>query len=217
MKQIIIFGLKDLAEIAWFYITRQTDDRVACFTVNREYRETESFKGLPVVEFEEIEKLYPPSEFVFFAPMSPSGMNRHRERIYMQAKQKGYSFYTFISPYATVLTDDIGENCFIFEDNTIQPFVKIGDNCVFWSGNHIGHHSCIHSHVFFSSHVVLSGHCEVKSYSYFGVNSTIRDFVTIEEGTFVGMSACITKNTEPWTVYIGVPAKPVGSSLEVKF
>lgn len=215
MKRIIIFGLKDLAEIANHYISTQTEDQVACFTVNSEFRNVDEFKGLPVVNFEEIEKHYPPSEFSFFAPMSPAQMNRAREKVYLQAKSKGYEMYTFISPYATVLTKNIGENCFIFEDNTIQPFVEIGDNCVFWSGNHIGHHSKIHSHVFFSSHVVLSGHCEVKSYSYFGVNSTIRDFVTIEEGTFVAMSACITKNTQPWTVYMGVPAKPAGSSLEV--
>ncbi len=33
----------------------------------------------------------------------------------------------------------------LLEDNTIQPFVSIG-NVTLWSGNHIGHHSTIHDH-----------------------------------------------------------------------
>ncbi|MCS6893083.1 MAG: acetyltransferase [Deltaproteobacteria bacterium] len=213
-EKIIIFGLLDLAEIAWFYITKDTSNEVACFTVHEKYKTCDEFKGLPVVPFEHIEREFSPDSHIFFAPLSPRGMNKIRESIYLQAKEKGYSFFTYVSPRATVLTEEIGENCFIFEDNTIQPFVKIGNNCVFWSGNHIGHHSVIHNHVFFSSHVVLSGHCEVMSYSYFGVNSTIRNGIKINEGTCVGMSACVTKDTEPWTIYVGVPARPVGSSLE---
>ncbi|MCS6961840.1 MAG: acetyltransferase [Deltaproteobacteria bacterium] len=214
MANVIVFGLRDIAELAWFYITRQSNDKVVAFTVHSSYKTCSEFCGLPVVEFENLEENFNAEEFLLFAPLSPRNMNRDREKVYLEGKKKGYRFYTFISPHATVLTSSIGENCFIFEDNTIQPFVEIGNNCIFWSGNHIGHHSKIEDHVFFSSHVVLSGHCHVCPYCYFGVNSTIRNHLTIAEGTCVAMAACITKNTEPWTIYIGVPAKPSGSSLE---
>jgi acetyltransferase-like isoleucine patch superfamily enzyme len=106
-----------------------------------------------------------------------------------------------------VCDNQIGENCFIFEDNTIQPFVTIGNNVVMWSGNHIGHHSVIKDNVFFTSHVVLSGHCTVEPYSWLGVNATIRDGLTIAEGSLVAMGACLTKNTKSWGVYMGMPAK----------
>ena len=75
--------------------------------------------------------------------MTGKNLNRIREKIYNEGKKKGYDFYSYVSPKATVLTNKIGENCFILEDNTIQPFVEIGNNCVLWSGNHIGHHSKI--------------------------------------------------------------------------
>jgi acyl-[acyl carrier protein]--UDP-N-acetylglucosamine O-acyltransferase len=97
----------------------------------------------------------------------------------------------------------------ILEDNTIQPFTTIGNNVVMWSGNHIGHHGQIKDHVFFTSHVVLSGHCVVESYSFFGVNSTIRDYTSIAQGTLVGMASAITKETEEWSIYVGNPAKKV--------
>ena len=101
----------------------------------------------------------------------------------------------------------LGDNCFILEDNTIQPFTTIGSNVIMWSGNHIGHHSVIRDHVLFTSHVVLSGHCVVEPYCFFGVNSTVRDGLHLAEGTLVAMSAAVTKDTEAWGVYQGLPAK----------
>jgi sugar O-acyltransferase (sialic acid O-acetyltransferase NeuD family) len=133
-------------------------------------------------------------------------MNRVREEIYFNIKKKGYDLISYISSKATLFGNKIGDNCFILENNTIQPFVEIGNNVVLWSGNHIGHHSIIKDHVMFTSHVVLSGHCNVESYSTLGVNSTIRDGVTIAEGTFVAMGACIIKNTDSWAMYKGNPA-----------
>ncbi|MCC1484906.1 acetyltransferase [Winogradskyella immobilis] len=208
MNKVVIFGLKDFAELAHYYLTNDSDYDVVAFTVHQEFLpEEKTFKGVPIVAFETVEELYPVSAFLFFVPMDPKKMNTLREAVYLEVKHKGYQFISYISSKATVLTDSIGENCFILEDNTIQPFVTIGNCVVMWSGNHIGHHSVIKDYVNFTSHVVLSGHCKIERYSFFGVNATIRDSITIAEGTFVGMSATIIKDTEAWGVYIGNPAK----------
>jgi sugar O-acyltransferase (sialic acid O-acetyltransferase NeuD family) len=139
--------------------------------------------------------------------MTGSKMNMVRKRIYEEGKRKGYNFISYVSPKATVCDNKIGENCFILEDNTLQPFTEIGNNVMMWSGNHIGHHGKIDDHVFFTSHVVLSGHCHVKERSWFGVNSTIRDFVTIGEGSLIAMGSMITKSTDDNGFYMGSPAK----------
>jgi sugar O-acyltransferase (sialic acid O-acetyltransferase NeuD family) len=131
-----------------------------------------------------------------FAPLSPAKMNKIRAQKYFAAKEKGYSFISYVSSKATVWdAAEIGENCFILEDNTVQPFCKIGDNVVLWSGNHIGHHSIIGDHCMLTSHVVVSGHVTIKPYSFFGVNSTLRDGIQIGEATFVAAGALITKDT----------------------
>ncbi len=207
MSKVIIFGVLDTAELAHFYLTHDSEHEVVAFCVNREYLKETQFKGLPVVAFEDVEQFFSPTEFHFFAPMTGRNMNRNREKVYLEAKAKGYPFISYISSKATTFGNQIGENCFILEDNTIQPFTTIGNNCVLWSGNHIGHHGVIKDHVFFTSHVVLSGHCVVEPYCFFGVNATIRDYMTIAEGTLVAMAAAITKPTEAWNVYIGNPAE----------
>ena len=224
--KIIIFGLRDFAELAKFYFENDSkynkDTAVVGFTVNKEYLTPEvifeakqRLQTDSIVPFEELEKFYPPDEYYLFAPMSGKRMNKDREKIYLEGKARGYKFASYVSSRATVLTQKIGENCFIQEDNTIQPFVKIGNNVVIWSGCHVGHHSTIEDHVFFTSHVVLSGHCLVKKYCWLGVNSTIRDSATLEEGTLIAMSACLTKSSEAWSVYTGIPAKKIENKSSI--
>lgn len=219
MANVVIFGTLDTAELAHFYLTHDSNHNVVAFSVTKEYLKEKTFKGLPVVPFESVETEYHPNEYAFFVPMTGRKMNRLREQFYLAAKAKGYSLISYVSSRATVFPGaSIGENCFILEDNTIQPFTPIGNNVVMWSGNHIGHHGQIKDHVFFTSHVVLSGHCIVEPYCYFGVNATIRDGLHIAEGTLVAMSACITKDTDPWGVYQGVPAhkgKKLSKELDV--
>lgn len=214
MAQIILFGIEDFAQLAHYYLSHDSPHEVVAFCVDARYMpENRERFGLPVVAFEDVEKSYPPDRFLFFAPMAPNRMNRLRESVYLRIKEKGYSLISYVSSKATLFHNEIGDNCFILENNTIQPFTRIGNNVVLWSGNHIGHHGVIHDHVMFTSQVVLSGHCVVESYSVLGVNSTVRDGLCISEGTFVGMAASITKDTEPWMVYVGNPAKPIKPSM----
>ena len=163
MSKVIIFGIEDFAELAHYYLEYDSEHEVVAFSVSKNYLpEILEFKGLPVVAFEEIEKQFPTSEYKFFAPMSPVKMNKLREAVYNDIKAKGYELISYISTKATICHNEIGDNCFILEDNTIQPFTKIGNNVVLWSGNHIGHHSVIEDHVMFTSQVVMSGHCKIE-------------------------------------------------------
>jgi len=207
MAKIIIFGIQDFAELAHYYLENDSPHDVVAFSVDEKFLPVEKkFKNLPIIAFETIEKLYPISEYKFFAPMAPSKMNRDREKVYLKIKEKGYELISYISSKATLFDNVIGDNCFILEDNTIQPFTSIGNNVILWSGNHIGHHSIINDHIMFTSQVVLSGHCIVENYCVIGVNSTIRDGLTISEGTFVAMAASVIKDTKPWGMYKGNPA-----------
>lgn len=209
---LLIFGTGNTADMAYYYFTNDNkykNDYTIVGFVEENCYDNKLFHNIPVYDFSNIEDHFNITNTFFFAPISANNLNKLRERIYKEIKQKGYKMISYISSKATVLTDNIGENCFIFEDNTIQPYVTIGDNCVLWSGNHIGHHSTIGNHVFITSHVVVCGLCYIKDYSYIGVNSSIKDHLIIAENTVIGMNACVTKNTEPYNVYVGIPAKSV--------
>ena len=48
-----------------------------------------------------------------------------------------------------------------------------------------------------------------KRFSTLGVNCTVLPGVTLGEGCIVGANSLVTKDTEPWMVYAGCPAKPI--------
>jgi len=203
-KKIVVFGESQLASLAHFYFKHDSPHQVVAFTVDQVYLRNNTFEDLPLVAFEEVAEKYPPSEYAMFLPISFKQMNYLRRRKFEEAKKMGYECVSYVSTKATTWPGlNIGENCFIFEDNTIQPFTTIGDNCILWSGNHIGHHTIIGNHVFITSHVVISGGCQIGDHSFFGVNATIRDETVIAEATLVGMGANIVKDTEAYAVYLG--------------
>ena len=126
---LIIFGMGDIAQIAHVYFANDSSYEIVAFTVDRSFLKEDEFCGCTAVAFEEIEHHFPPSRNEMFVALSYSKLNRIRREKYLAAKAKGYRMASYISPHATVLNEgNIGDNCFIFEDNTIQPFVSIGSN-----------------------------------------------------------------------------------------
>jgi dTDP-4-amino-4,6-dideoxy-D-glucose acyltransferase len=50
-----------------------------------------------------------------------------------------------------------------------------------------------------------------ENFANTGANVTILPGVTLGEGCVIGANSLVTKNTEPWTIYAGSPAKPIKS------
>lgn len=204
-KKLVIAGDSAFAEIAYEYFTHDSDYEVAGFTVEKEFLERDSLFGVSVVPFESVQERYPPQSHDLFVATVYTQLNRLRARLCGEAKEKGYALANYVSSRAFVWHNvSMGENCFIFEDNTVQPFVKLGDNVILWSGNHIGHHSTIGNHCFISSHVVISGFVEVGPSCFLGVNSTIANNVKIGADCWLEPGAVISKDLDAGTFLRGV-------------
>ena len=212
--KVVIFGTASFAELVHEYLARDGGYEVVAFTVHRANIGDATFRGLPVVAFEDVEPLYPPASHQMFVAVGYRKVNQVRAGIYHEAKAKGYRLLTYVSPRCTNLAASIGDNCFVFEDNTLQPLVTIGNNVILWSGNHIGHHSTIGDHCYITSHVVVSGHCRVGPYCFLGVNATLRDSLTIAERCVIGAGALIMKDTKPREVYLGERTKPFAKNSD---
>ena len=113
---------------------------MVAFTLDASHRDRDEFHGLPVVDFEHVQDTHPPDRHELLVSISYQQGNRLRERKFHDARAKGYRLTTWVSGRASVPPGvEIGENCMVFEDNTIQPFTRIGDDVILWSGNHLGH------------------------------------------------------------------------------
>jgi sugar O-acyltransferase (sialic acid O-acetyltransferase NeuD family) len=203
MADLVLFGLGDIARLAHFYFTTDSPHRVVAFTVDAAYKTADTFLDLPVVPFEEVANAYPPASHSMFVALSYSRMNQLRAAKYAEARALGYRLESYVSSRASCLTQHpLGDNCFILEDNTVQPFVRIGHDVTLWSGNHIGHDTVIGDHCFISSHVVVSGHVTIGTHCFLGVNATIRNGVRLGDHTLVGAGALIMKSTPAKSVWV---------------
>lgn len=208
-KKLIIVGDSAFAEIAHEYFTVDSEYEVVAFSVERAYIKRETLHGLPIVSFEELELHFNPSDHAVYVATVYTQLNRLRSRLATLAKAKGYALASYVSSRAFVWRNvNLGEHCFIFEDNTVQPFVTIGNNVVLWSGNHIGHHSVIRENCFISSHVVISGFCDIGENTFMGVNSTVANNISVGKDNWIGPSITIMKDTQSGALFKTEQSEP---------
>jgi sugar O-acyltransferase (sialic acid O-acetyltransferase NeuD family) len=195
-ENLVLIGDSAFAEVAYEYFEAYSSYRVVAFAVEREFLSRESLFGLPVVALEDIAERYPPATHHAHVAVVYTQLNRLRARLVAVVSGMGYQLASFISPHAFVAPSAcLGSHCFVFENNVIQSFVKIGDNVVLWSGNHIGHHTRLGNNVFVSSHVVMSGFCEVGDNCFFGVNAAIANNLRIAADCWIGPGVVISRDT----------------------
>lgn len=210
-RKLVLIGDSAFAEIAYEYFKYDSEYEVVAFAVEREYLRRGELFGLPVVPFEELPERFPPAEHAFYAALVYTQGNALRTRLYEAAKAMGYKPASYVSPRAFVWHNaTLGEHCFVFEGNVVQPFVRIGCNVVLWSGNHIGHHSTIGDHCFVSSHVVVSGFVTVGDSCFLGVNATIANNTNIGARCTVGAGALILGDVEDGQTVVGMHRKRKG-------
>src|SRR5690349_3402233 len=97
MSKIVLFGTGGGADTAFRYFTKDSTHQIAAYTVDAEHRKQDTFRGLPVVDFETVHEKYPPSDFKMFILPNFDDMNALRIKKYEQAKAKGYSFASYVA------------------------------------------------------------------------------------------------------------------------
>lgn len=203
-NKLVIFGSAEIASLALFYFRQDSDWDVVAFTVDDDYVQGDSFEGLPLLAFSEARKRFPPESVSMHVALSYSRLNQLRQAKYNDAKAAGYQLASYVCSRSVFWPDlSIGDNCFILENQTIQPTVKIGNNVMIWSGNHLGHGTHIKDHVYIASHVCISGHCVIGERTFMGVNCTTADFVNVGADCFVTMDVGITRDLPDGAVVLG--------------
>jgi len=214
-KKLVIVGTGLFPEVARCYFEELAGYDILAYACHKEYKNSDNIYGLPLHTIENLCNIHPPNEVEVFVAIGYKHMNKMRQKVYEEVKELGYKCATFVHPDVKIWNStNLGDNVFIFEDNTIQPFTMIGNNTILWSGNHIGHHSTIGDHCFISSHVVISGSCKIGDNVFIGVNATLHDSLAIGDECLIGAGAVISRNTKPKEVYVPSVTKPIPKNSE---
>ncbi len=205
---VVIFGEAEQSSVTWHTLFYSTQHRVVGFAVDAAYRSADVLHGLPVVDFEGIETVFPPSACAMIVPLGWKEMNRMRMRKVIEARAKGYSLLALRSEGTHVPPDfQLCSNTIIQTGVIIGPFSQIGENCSIRNGTIVSHHVTIEDHCLVAPGCTISGNAVVGERSVLGVGSVVRDGVTIAPGCFIGAGAVVVKDTQENGFYLGVPAR----------
>lgn len=207
MEKLVIFGNSLFAEHVYFYIKYDSPYEAVAFTVDRKYIRKEELLGLPVVPFETVETIFPPSECKMLVSLGFQRLNKLRKERYVQAKIKGYDLISYVSSKAVTWPGFVmGDNCFVCE-GIFSPHVQIGNDVIIGSGVVIGHHAVIKDHCFISPGVVMLGGVTVEECCLIGANATIKEGVTVAKECIIGAGVAIMRSTQERSVYVDRPAE----------
>jgi acetyltransferase-like isoleucine patch superfamily enzyme len=185
MADIVIFGASMAAQVAFNFLTRDSDHRVVGFTVDAPYATSDRFEGLPLVPWGRLGGAFPPSQVQLFGPFSHRRVNEFRRDRYLEGKARGYSFASFIHPRCIVYAKEIGEHCFILPGTVIEPCTTIGNNVIIWGGSYVSHHCVLGDHCFLSGCTGIGAATRIGERCFVGAMVGTLPGLTIGDGCFL--------------------------------
>lgn len=214
MKNVIIFGTSEIAELMHFYFSNSKEFNLLGFCINKEYKTLDNFCNLPVFDYEHVLDNYPPNKCSIFVAMAYNNFMKNREKVFQMVKSDGYSCPSFVCEGAKVLNKKLGENTVVFEHVTIQPGVEIGNNILISPSVTIAHHSKIEDNVYVGPNVSICGHNTIRSNVFIGANTVVAPKVELKGNSFIGAGAKIFQNTKPDSAYIEPGTNPLPGKID---
>ena len=202
MAEVVIFGASMAAEVARTYLEAHTEHRIVGFTVDAAYMTSDRFCDLPVVPWDEIDRVFPPDRVELLGPVSYQRMNQIRRDRFLEGKARGYRYTSFVHPDCRVYADEIGEHCFILGQTVIEPRARIGSNVIIWGGCYIAHHCVIGDHTFLSGQVGVAGGTHIGECCFLGGKVGVAERLVIGDRCLLSFGTNVTTNLPPGSVVV---------------
>lgn len=204
----IIYGNGAIAKLLFSYARRSMD--IGGFTVDDACidNNTDSHLGLPLVPFSCVEKHFDPASYNMIIAIGFIEMNALRARKYLEARQKGYNFSSYV--HESVLINDnviIEDNCVILDHVSIHPGSHIGRSTFVSSNVNIGHDCIVGEANWINSGVAIAGNCTIGDGCFFGVNASTGHGLNFGARNFIAANTFINKHTEDDQVYLSEPGQ----------
>ncbi|MEY8099086.1 acyl-ACP--UDP-N-acetylglucosamine O-acyltransferase [Falsihalocynthiibacter sp. S25ZX9] len=90
---------------------------------------------------------------------------------------------------------------------------RVGDDCLFMTGAHVGHDTTVGNRVILANHAALAGHCVVADDVIIGGLSGIHQFVRLGRGAIIGAVTMVTNDVIPYGLVQGPRGELDGLNL----
>ena len=210
--KLVIYGIGPFSELMYHYLCEGDTYEVVAFCADKKFISENSILGVPIVSYEDVEKIYPPEQYKMLVAIGYSVM-RDRKIMFDKAKGKGYELINYIHPSVKNYYK-LGENNIILAGSVIEPFVEIGDNNIIWSMTLLGHHCKLGNHNYISAQCLIAGDVTVGDLCFIGNDVNMINSLTIANESYLVAGSNIRKSTKEFGMYIGGSAKYLKSHQE---
>jgi len=115
---------------------------------------------------------------------------------------------TFIHPSAYMAPNvQLGPGCVIMPHVSISSGARLGRSCLVMVGANIGHNSVIGDYCHVAAQACLGAHLKVGKGVHICLNASVRENLTLDDCSALGMGGVLLNDMGPYEVWAGVPAK----------
>ncbi|MBQ7574543.1 MAG: transferase [Clostridia bacterium] len=198
-EKLIIVGTGPTAKRVYRFVEMYRLYDIIGFAVDRAYKTTEEFMGLPVYDLEALKEVVEANDALVFVALFWNNLNKDRKEIYDRLNRKGYKFANIISPNAVVRGTIKGNNCWINDFVVIQSDAVLENDIFIMDMSLIGNETVIHSHSFIVS-AKVGGGSSIGEQCFIGINAVVFDDTTVGNKCIIGACTTIKRNVNDNTV-----------------
>lgn len=149
----------------------------------------------------------------FLVAVGQIGLPVLRERLYNLIIKAGGKLATVCSPLARLSPHaKMGDGTVVFHQAVVNAAAMIGENVIVNTGALVEHDAQVGDFCHISTGARVNGGCKLGARCFVGSGAVLRENVCLAEGTIVGAGSVVLRDTEPFGVYAGVPARRIKDS-----
>lgn len=133
-----------------------------------------------------------------------------RERLFVDFKEKGFSFFSVVSPHAVVSPfATLAEGVQVMAGAIIQAGTAIASNSIINTGAQVDHDCIVGAHSHIAPSATLCGHVTVGNNVHIGAGATVIQSINIESRAIIGVGANVVCNVKPSAKVYGARSQVV--------
>lgn len=205
---------REIFDTAGILLINQNSKRWKSFVYIDDFKDGQTVKGLPVIDFEKFKTSYDTESAEIVIAV---GEPQLRKKIADEVINAGYKLASIIHPNVYIPeTAKIGDGVVICAQAIVSCNVVIKNNVYLNINAIVGHDCIIEENTVISGLVQLGGHSHIGQNTFIGMNTCVKEKTTIGNNCIISMGSSVYRDVADSLIVIGNPARPIKKNEDGK-